>query len=116
MNTLPKHEYPSQTPISVIQFLWIYTTVSSSGCEVVKKALEQSVRGNNSKISEGAHSATQEIQNILGSTHSPQDLAQMFLNIVVAGKIHRYIATPPDEIAEIATKSTVEKVKNNRRQ
>jgi hypothetical protein len=67
--------------------------------EVVEKNLpEQKVRGNNFQVSDAARSAMQEIQNILSSTYSPQDLAQMFHTVVVACKIHRYTVTPMEEL------------------
>lgn len=48
---------------------------------------------NGLSLSEEARSAMREIEGILGSTHSPEDLAQMFHTVIVACQIHRYSQT-----------------------
>ena len=49
-------------------------------------------------LSEEARAAMREIEGILGSTHSPQDLAQMFHTVIIACHIHRYSQTPMSEL------------------
>jgi hypothetical protein len=73
-----------------------------------KNLPEQKVRGNNFQVSDAARSAMQEIQNILSSTYSPQDLAQMFHTVVVACKIHRYTVTPMEELQVSTTGAMVQ--------
>lgn len=108
LNTPPKGIVKPYTTASQSAVLSAQTPPPPSVVQAVKDIPEQTVRGNNLQVSDAAHSAMQEIQNILGSTHSPQDLAEMFHTVIVACKIHRYTSTPMTELQISTTGAMVQ--------
>jgi hypothetical protein len=49
-------------------------------------------------LSDGARAAMREIEGIFGSTHGPQDLANMFHTVILACQVHRYTSSPMSEL------------------
>jgi hypothetical protein len=109
LNTPPKGTFVKPyTTASQSAVLAAPTPPTPAVIQAVKDTPEQTVRGNNLQVSDGARAVMQEIQNILGSTHSPQDLAQMFHTVIVACKIHRYTATPMTDLQMSTTGAMVQ--------
>lgn len=63
-------------------------------------------------LSDEARSAMREIEGIFGSTHGPQDLANMFHTVILACQVHRYSSSPMSELQPSSVPLMVQEAMN----